>query len=71
METLYIEVKSAKVYKLLKTLEDLKLIKVLKKEKKATVKLSEKYAGSLPDAVVDNLHDQVAESRASWDQRTI
>ena len=70
MKTLHIEIKNAKAYKLLKNLEDLDLIKVLSKKKKTIALLSEKYAGGLPDSIIDGLHNQVAEARESWERRT-
>ncbi|MEX0996563.1 MAG: hypothetical protein WDZ45_05915 [Flavobacteriaceae bacterium] len=70
MKTLHIEIKNAKAYKLLKNLEDLELIKVLKKKKATTDLLSVKYANSLPDSIIDDLHNQVAEARDSWERRT-
>ena len=66
MEILTIEIKSSKVYRLLKSLEALNLIKVLKKDAPSSGKLSKKYASSLPDDIADQLQNQVAESRASW-----
>lgn len=66
MEILTIEIKNSEVYKLFKNLEDLKLIKVLKKTKTTASNLSKKYAASLPGEVIDDLHNQVAEARASW-----
>ncbi|TPV33880.1 hypothetical protein FJ651_06890 [Paucihalobacter ruber] len=66
MEILTIEIKSSKVYKLLKSLEALNLIRVLKTDKQPSRKLSKKYASSIPGNVTDELQSQVAESRASW-----
>ena len=69
MEVLTIEIRSNKVYKLLKSLEALNLIKVLKKDKQPARKFSKKYASSLPTDVTDQLQSQVSESRASWGTR--
>jgi len=44
---------------------------VLKTEAKDKEKLSEKYAGKLPDSIADELKQYVMESRNEWNSRSI
>lgn len=71
METVLIQINSAKAYKLLEDLEDLQIIKVLKKSIQPQQKLSEKYAGKLPSDIADEIQNFVNESRSEWNTRSI
>jgi hypothetical protein len=71
METVLIEIKSSKAYRLLEDLEDLQILKVLRKSAGTTQKLSEKYAGKLPKDIADQLQEYVEESRKQWNSRSI
>jgi hypothetical protein len=68
METLMIQITNKKARKLLKDLEDLNLIKVLK-EPKGKISLGDKYAGSLPSMVADEMTEYVKKSRKAWKGR--
>lgn len=71
METVLIQINNKKAYKLLEDLEDLHIIKVLKKSIQPKEKLSEKYAGKLPDEVAEKLQNEVTQSRNEWNNRSI
>jgi hypothetical protein len=71
METVLVQIKNNKAYRLLEDLEDLHIIKVLKKSIQPQQKLSEKYAGKLPADVADELQDYVTQSRNEWNNRSI
>ncbi|MFN4146198.1 MAG: hypothetical protein ACK4GN_10275 [Runella sp.] len=71
METVLIQIKNDKAYRLLEDLEDLHIIKVLKKNIQPEQKLSEKYAGKLPVEVADELQNYVNQSRDEWNNRSI
>jgi hypothetical protein len=71
METVLIQIKNQKAYKLLEELEALNILKVIRKGKSAPQKLSAKYANSLPSEVVDELHSFVQEGRESWGKPAI
>ena len=71
METVLIQINNKKAYKLLEDLEDLHIIKVLKKSIQPKEKLSEKYAGKLPDDVAEKLQNEVTQSRNEWNNRGI
>ncbi|OYU94293.1 MAG: hypothetical protein CFE21_17060 [Bacteroidetes bacterium B1(2017)] len=71
METILIQIKDVKAYKLLEDLEDLHILKVLKKSVQSPQKLSEKYPGKLSSDVVDELQDYVTQSRSEWNNPTI
>ena len=71
METVLIQINNKKAYKLLEDLEDLHIIKVLKKSIQPKEKLSEKYAGKLPDDVAEKLQNEVTQSRNEWNNRSI
>jgi hypothetical protein len=66
METVLVQIKNNKAYKLLEDLEDLQIIKVIKKSIQPQQRLSEKYAGKLPSDVADELQNYVTESRNEW-----
>ncbi len=66
METILVEIKNDKAYRLLEDLEDLQLIKILKETTQPKKKLSEKYAGKLPLNIADELQSYVAQSREEW-----
>ncbi len=71
METLLVQIKDEKAYKLLEGLEDLQVIKVLKKSILHDQDLSEKYAGKLPSFVAEEMHKYISKSREEWDDRNI
>jgi hypothetical protein len=71
METVLIQINNIKAYKLLEDLEDLHIIKVLKKSVEPQQKLSEKYAGTLPSKIADELQNYVTQSRKEWNNRNI
>lgn len=71
METVLIQIKNIKAYRLLEDLENLQIIKVLKKSIPSTQKLSEKYAGKLPSDIADDLQKYVAQSRNEWNNSSI
>lgn len=71
METVLIQIKNNKAYRLLEDLEDLHIIKVLKKSIQSQKKLSEKYAGKLPSDVADELQNYVTQGRNEWNNRSI
>ena len=69
MDTVLVQINNNKAYKLLQDLEELHIIKVLKKSIQPRQKLSEKYAGKLPDDVADQLQNYVTQGRNEWDNR--
>lgn len=71
METVLVQIKNRKAYKLLEDLEDLNILKVLKKSIVSKQKLSEKYAGKLPDNIAEELQNYVSQSRKEWDDNSI
>jgi len=71
METVLIEIKNLKAYKILRNLEDLDVIKVIKRNKKPSVKLSEKYSGKLSKDVASDMIKYIEQSRAEWEEKTI
>lgn len=71
METILIEIKSPKAYRLLEDLEDLQILKVVRKSSGPPQKLSEKYAGKLPGDIADQLQQYVEQSRTEWNNRSI
>lgn len=71
METLLIEIKSQKAYKLLEDLEDLQILRVIRKSAAPPQKLSEKYAGKLPGDIADQLQEYVEQSRIEWNNSSI
>jgi len=71
METVLVQIKNNKAYKLLEGLEDLNILKVLKKSILPQQKLSEKYAGKLPADIADELQNFVTQSRNEWNSRNI
>lgn len=71
METVLIQIKNSKAYKLLENLEDLDIIAVLEKSVGVKQKLSEKYAGKLPSDVADELQNYIKQSRNEWNREDI
>ncbi len=71
METVLIQIKNSKAYKLLEDLEDLDIIAVLEKNAVVKQKLSEKYAGKLPSDVADELQNYIKQSRNEWNRENI
>lgn len=71
METVLLQINNFKAYKLLEDLEDLKLIKVLSKDTQKSEKLSDKYRGSIPEDVANEMQKFVDEGRQEWQQRNI
>ena len=63
METVLLEIKNNKAYRILEDLEDLNIIKVLNKSTQPQQKLSEKYAGKLPSEIADQLQDYITKNR--------
>lgn len=67
METVLIQIKNRKAHRLLKDLEDMDIITVLKKKVyPSNQKLSEKYAGKLPQKVAEELQEYVTQGRRKW-----
>ena len=71
METVLVQIKNKKAYKLLRNLEDLHIIKLIKKKHSGDQKLSDKYRGALSGKVADELHEYVDQSRSEWDKNSI
>lgn len=71
MKTVLIQINDDKAYRLLEDLEDLHIIKVLKKSIQTEQKLSEKYAGKLPNEVAEELQNYVTKGRNEWNNRSI
>lgn len=71
METVLIQIKNSKAYKLLDDLEDLHIIKVLKKSIYSKKKLSEKYAGKIPSEIANELQKSITQSRNEWNKKDI
>jgi len=71
METVLIQIKNNKAYRILEDLEDLQVIKVLEKKSSTKESLSEKYAGKLPSEVADQLQEYLTKSRNEWDNQSI
>lgn len=71
VETVLVQIKNKKAYNLLKNLESLQVIKILKREEQPGQKLSEKYAGKLPQDIADELQSYVTKSRSEWYNRGI
>ena len=63
METVLLEIKNNKAYRILEDLEDLNIIKVLNKSNQPQQKLSDKYAGKLPSEIADQLQEYITKSR--------
>jgi hypothetical protein len=66
MKTTLVQPTNNKAYRLLKDLEE----KMPKKGIKPYQKLSEKYAGKLPNHIADELRRYVKQSRQEWESRT-
>ena len=71
METVLLQINNNKAYRLLEDLEDLNIIKVLKKSIQSKQKLSEKYAGKLPEDIAEELQNYVNQSRNERNKRSI
>jgi hypothetical protein len=71
METVLLQIKNYKAYKLLEDLEDLHIIKVLNKSIQTKEKLSEKYACKLPADITNELQDFIKQSRSEWNNNSI
>ena len=73
-DTVIIQLTTPKTMKLLLELEELNLLKVIKKNDLSKEKLSDKYAGKLPEDVADvadvadRLHKHIEDSRNEWDR---
>jgi hypothetical protein len=67
-DTVIIQLTTPKTMKLLLELEELNLLKVIKKNDLSKEKLSDKYAGKLPEDVADRLHKHMEDSRNEWDR---
>ncbi len=61
METIVVQITNKKAYRLLEDLEDLQLIKLLKVSEVPKQKLSDKYAGKLPEDLVNQLQNHMNE----------
>lgn len=70
IDTLVIQLTDQKALKLLLDLEELQLIRVLKKNMHTGQKLSDKYAGKLPDAIGEQLQQYITQSRSEWERNT-
>ena len=70
MQTLTIEVNSAKALKLLEDLEELDLIKVIKKSvtKDKGKKLSTRLAGSITGDEAKKMHQELKQMRDEWER---
>jgi len=66
MDTVIIQLTSPKTMKLLRELEELHLLRVLKKDSSTKNKLSDKYAGKLPQNVAEKLQKHIEQSRNEW-----
>lgn len=71
METMLIELTNEKAAKLLHELEALNLIKVIQTNSSAKESLANKYRGSLPSDLADEMQNHVNESRNEWNGRSI
>ncbi len=61
METIVVQITNKKAYRLLEDLEYLQLIKLLKVSEEPKQKLSDKYAGKLPEDLVNELQNHMNE----------
>lgn len=67
METILVQIKNKKAYKLLKNLEDLKLIKLLEKDNSSD-KNPSAYFGTLTEEEGEKFQAYVSESREEWNR---
>lgn len=67
METVLVQIKNSKAYKLLEDLEDLQILKVLKKTILPQQKLSEKYKGVFSKEDAENFNEHTQTMRKEWD----
>ncbi|WP_428657335.1 hypothetical protein [Runella sp.] len=74
METLLIEIRNPKGLNLIRDLEEMDIIRIVKREGKpqpqTAQKLSERFAGKLPQEEGEALQKYINESRNEW-ERTI
>ena len=71
MDTLLLEIRNDKAYKLIENLEALNIVKVLKKSSKATKQnLSDRFAGALKltDKQYQDFQNQGKEMRNEWER---
>ncbi len=68
MGTVVVQLTHHKALKLLLHLEELHLIRVLKKNVQTEQKLSDKYAGKLPDDIGEQLQQHILQSRSEWER---
>ena len=71
METVLVQIKNNKAYRILEDLEDLQIIRVLKESVQPQQKISLKYAGKLPANIADELQNYVTQSRNEWRNSSI
>lgn len=71
METILIEIKSSKAYKLLADLENLNILKIITRKPDKEQNLSDKYAGKLNKTTAKKLHDYVKQNREEWNNKDI
>lgn len=67
METVLVQIKNSKAYRLLEDLEDLHILKVLKKSILPQPKLSEKYKGVFSKEDARNFNEHTHTMRKEWD----
>lgn len=67
METILIQIKDKKAYKLLEDLEDLQILKVLNKNIVPKQKLSDKYRGVFSKDDAKSFNDHTQQIRKEWD----
>ena len=67
METILIQIKDKKAYKLLEDLEDLQVLKVLNKNILPKQKLSDKYRGVFSKDDAKSFNDHTQQMRKEWD----
>lgn len=67
METVIIEIKNLKAYKILNNLQELDIIKIIKKTKKKPLNLSEKYSGKLSEDVAISMINSIDQIRKEWE----
>ncbi len=71
MDTVLVQINNVKAYRLLEDLEDLQIIKVLKSKGVSKKKISDKYSGSIPSKLADELQKIVSQSREEWNKKSI
>ncbi|HFC00996.1 MAG TPA: hypothetical protein ENJ53_09355 [Phaeodactylibacter sp.] len=68
MDTLIIQLTHQKALKILLDLEELSLIRVLKKNVRPQQKLSDKYAGKLPEDIGERIQQYLSKNRDEWER---